>query len=271
MDFSEINPDFLSSRSNPTVIRLSKLSEKKYRTEFCLFLCEGEKLAKEALAFAKIDTILISDSVYRSQNLSAKEIFCAAVGAGAKPFVLSDEAFAKISTEQAPQGIIAVVRCDSIRMLVSGADCDRAMMLDSVRDPGNLGTIMRSAAAFGVKHLLLHDCADIYNPKTIRASMGAVFKLSFCMVDDAVKTVEELKKSGRNVYAAALSDNSIELGNCSLLPSDIVIIGNEGHGISDDIVACCSATLKIPMVPDTESLNASVAASVILWEQFKNS
>lgn len=267
-------PEYISSRSNPLVMRYSKLADKKYRTEFGLFLSEGEKLASEAADYASVEAILFSEAALGSASEALIAIIEKTVSKGARPILLTNEAFAKISTEHSPQGIISVVRASSIKANLLTLDMlpisERALMLDSIRDPGNLGTIIRSAAAFGCNYVILNNCAGLTNPKTVRASMGALYKLNFVTSYASAENVRVLKKSGRRVLAAALADESLVLGHDEVLPTDVVIIGNEGHGVSSDLIGECSAILKIPMAPGTESLNASVAASVILWEQFHN-
>lgn len=268
-------PEYISSRANPTVVRYSKLSEKKYRDEYGVFLAEGEKLASEAADYASAEAVLVSETALENANDEVISLLEKTAQSGAKVLVLSNEAFAKISTEHSPQGVISVVRSSSLSIVPLADDgrfaAKRAIFLDSVRDPGNLGTVIRSAAAFGYDRIILHDCADLTNPKTLRASMGAVFKVNFSIVSDAPDAVRTVKSTGRRVLAAALTDNSLTLGASELTDRDVVVIGNEGHGLADNLIAECTAALKIPMKQNTESLNASVAASVIMWEQSRGS
>ena len=140
------------------------------------------------------------------------------------------------------------------------------LLLDCIRDPGNLGTILRSACALGGAQVVLHSCADLYNPKTVRAAMGAIFKTDVSIVSDAVEYVRTQRNAGRRVLAAALKSDSLYLGSYEVRSNDVIVIGNEGHGVSGDVIEACSDTVLIPMEENTESLNASVAASVILWE-----
>jgi TrmH family RNA methyltransferase len=140
-------------------------------------------------------------------------------------------------------------------------------MLYSVRDPGNLGAVIRSAVAFGIKHIILSsDCADIYNSRTVRAAMGSLFKIRITTVSDFASLVSAATASGRRVFAAELTDNAVAVDKVGLAASDIFIIGNEGHGIDRSISALATGSVFIPICPETESLNASVAASVLMWE-----
>ena len=145
----------------------------------------------------------------------------------------------------------------------------RVVLLESVRDPGNMGTIIRSAAAFGVDALAISsDCADIYNPKTVRGAMGALFKMNVYVFDDIKTAVSSLVDSGRKVYAAALDKTAVRLDEVELSAGDAVIIGNEGHGLSQETIEACTRSLYIPMEEGSESLNAAIAASVIMWNMY---
>ena len=139
-----------------------------------------------------------------------------------------------------------------------------------MRDPGNLGSVIRSAVAFGVDHIVLTaDCADIYNPKTVRSAMGSLYRTKVTIVNDFESFISAAKHNGRRVFAAELSENAKSLHEVGLTKGDIVIIGNEGHGISKDISTICSGSVYIPISKKTESLNASVAAAIFMWEQNK--
>jgi TrmH family RNA methyltransferase len=137
-----------------------------------------------------------------------------------------------------------------------------------LRDPGNLGAVIRSAVAFGVKHIVLSaDSADIYNPKTVRAAMGTMFGVKITVVNDFLSFVAAAKECGRAVYAAELSDGARNVRDIDLKSDDIFIIGNEGHGIPKEISENCTGSVFIPISEGAESLNASVAAAVFMWEQ----
>ena len=144
------------------------------------------------------------------------------------------------------------------------------MLLESVRDPGNLGTIIRGASAFGVDRLIIsEDCADLYNAKTVRASMGTVFRQYIDRVENMPCAIRALRKSGRTIYAAALDSSALRLGEASLNSRDGIVIGNEGHGLSAETIDACDRCLFIPMAEGTESLNAAMAATVCMWEMYR--
>ena len=265
---------YISSRTNPTVVRVASLKEKKYRDKYSAFLVEGWKLVEEALcAHLPVTEIFISEGK-KDSYLSATEALLKQEKMGdVSIFVLSDACFEKISTEKAPQGVIAVIKhldffqeCITIYRKSIFSE-SKVLCLFSVRDPGNLGAIVRSAVAFGTDTLILsRDCADVYNPKTLRAAMGSIFKLRIFMVEDMASAIEELRGMGRRVFAAELSERAVSLLDVGLLGSDVFVIGNEGHGISTEISSLCTGSVYIPIQQGVESLNASVAASILLWE-----
>ena len=153
------------------------------------------------------------------------------------------------------------------------------MLLESVRDPLNVGAIIRSAAALGVEHLILSDdCADIYHPRTLRAAMGPLFSMPITRVKDLPGSITALRAEGRRVYAAALDDTALSLGSPEWTAEQgrnkdgaapCAVIGNEGHGLSEAVIAACDRSVYIPMEAGTESLNAGVAAALLMWELCK--
>ncbi len=263
--------EYILSKDNDRVKQFAKLERSKYRSEYGLFLAEGRKLAVEALETGCAEYILVCEDAFEKEDIY-KVVELAAQKA--KVLVLSKAAFGKITTESAPQGIIAVCSFPLIHYSADEISTDslagkKIIILDGIRDPGNMGTILRTAVAFGIDTVVLGDCADIYSPKTVRAAMGALFKLETVTCGDISGFVRTLKEKGRKLLGAALSENAVELGKYELESSDCVVIGNEGHGISPEVLAECDAFLKIPMEDGCESLNAGVAASVIMWELYK--
>ena len=259
----------ITSRKNPLAVRLAKLADKRHRAAEHLFLCEGIKLAEEAAATGTVRYLLCTpDAAALPRVKAAADI---ARDAGCTTVSVTSEVMEKISTENAPQGVIAV--CEMLdgrhrhgeAEILPGAPL---MIFDRVRDPGNLGTIFRTAEAFGVTRLLLAGCADIYNPKTVRGSMGALFSTESITFDSAKSAVNAAKNAGYTVYGAALDSSALRLGEVVLDRRSAVVIGTEGEGIAPDTLAACDHTLYIPM-SGGESLNCAVAASVIMWEMHR--
>ncbi len=271
--------DIISSRSNPTVKWAASLADKKGRCEAQSFIAEGEKLTLEALRRGlPVTHIFIVEGkekrlleLIKPFNDDEKYLDCQVI-------LLSEGAFSKISTEKAPQGIISVIKyLDFFKNMdiIYKEDFfisqgERALSLYSLRDPGNLGAVIRSAAAFGVQHIVLSsDSADVYNPKTVRAAMGTMFGIKITTVKDFASFIKAAGDNGRSVYAAELSENAKSISDINLSTEDIFIIGNEGHGIPTEISSVCTGSVYIPISAGVESLNASVAAAVFMWEQNK--
>ena len=263
--------EVIKSKTNPKIISWSKLSEKKYRDSLCLFAADGIKLAQEALLYADVQFLAVSEkAVLNDIALPAAD---EAARLNVQTVLLPDPTFEKITDEKAPQGVVAIVKySDKLHKKSGFAEWQRGkrlIMLNEIRDPGNLGTILRSAEAFGAGGAILSGCADIYNKKTVRAAMGTLFRFPLYITSDGVECAKIMKESGRRVIAATLGDNTLTLGEYEINLSDCTVIGNEGHGISKDLLNECTAYLRIPMAGKAESLNAASAATCVLWEYFR--
>ena len=269
--------ELISSRTNPKTVRYAKLAEKKYRDEYGLFLAQGSKLTLEALQYADVECVIIAQSraeEHEKSGMIAREIALTAFSQNVPVYVFADSAFEKISTEQAPQGFIAVVKKPTeIREKTDfpvWQEGRRLLMLDEIRDPGNLGTILRSAEAMGIEGVILASCTDPYSEKTVRAAMGTLFRMPVYITQNGAECVRILKKCGRRVISAGLGAHTLTLGQYKALKTDCPVIGNEGHGVSAAVLEESDACVRIPMAGQTESLNAAAAAVCILWEYFRN-
>ena len=147
----------------------------------------------------------------------------------------------------------------------------KLLFLHEVRDPGNVGTILRTAAAFGIDCVLLSkDSADLYQPRTLRAAMGAIFRIpTLRVVGDGGEICRALREMGRNVYATALDASARPLGSFALSQTDCFVIGNEGHGLPASVIESATQSVYIPMEEGSESLNAAIAATLCIWEMKK--
>lgn len=265
--------EFISSRANNTIVALSKLSDKKYRDDARLFLSEGTKLSEEALLHSEVVRLILCETALNDcKNVS---LLNAATKKAIPILITSESVFSKISSEKSPQGIIAVSRYMERHASKESIDFSswqkgkRILLLDNIQDPGNLGTIVRSATAMGFYGIVTINCADIYNPKTLRASMGAIFRCNIYQSCSPVEDIKILKNHNRRVLASALKGQFLDLGKCELLESDCIVVGNEGHGVAENILSVCDAALKIPMADGSESLNAAAAAAIIMWEYYR--
>ncbi len=251
--------EYITSRTNATLTHVRKLmSSKKYRREQGQMVSEGPKMLKEAMISSMdIHTIIVTKThkQYIDDMCDARSI------------CVPDDLMSWLSDTKTPQGVIF---CCSIPELKIERPLSKGnyIVLDGVQDPGNVGTIWRTADAFSAEAMIcLEQCADLWSPKTVRSSMGACFRLQAMefTLDDLYTLFSE---SEIPLYATALRNDALNVGS-ALLQNVAVVIGSEGKGISENVLSRCDKALKIPMNSRCESLNASVAASVILWEMQK--
>ena len=243
----------ITSRKNEYIRHLRELSaDKSYRTERGEYLCDGLKLLREALQFgAEVTSVLWKE---KAQALDGLE--------GAAQYLAPAELFDYASTMKNSPGPLFTVK---IPAADAAQPLHRAIILENVQDPGNVGTVIRTANAFGIDAVILTgDCADLYNPKTVRSTMGAIFRqrVISCELGDLT---ELLNKNGLPLYGAALTDKARNILDVDVKKA-AVAVGSEGRGLSTGLLSLCDSAVIIPMQPDSESLNAAVAASVIMWE-----
>ncbi|NMA38406.1 MAG: RNA methyltransferase [Papillibacter sp.] len=242
--------EVIKSRKNQLVLHMRKLgTDKAYRGETGLYLCQGEKLLYEAIE----NRAVINEVLYSGTKPVLPE--------DTRAYPAAFDILEYVSPFQsAPELVFSCKIPADSALPVSG----RAVILEDLQDPGNVGTIMRTAAAFGFGTVIFAgDCADPYNPKTVRASMGACFKTHICRVKTG-----ELSKLRLPIYASALSNESVLLSDVTLPPDFAFAVGNEGHGLSSELLSISEKIIKIPMEPGSESLNAAIAAAVLMWEAY---
>ncbi len=277
--------EIIQSRQNPKVRFVCGLCEKKHRRTTGLFRFDGIKLCREAASGG-----LEIHSVYVRCPLSreSEELLAALRETGRlteeQIVLVSEGVFEKLSEEKSPEGILTVARIpENLHRSAKADEAARAasrgehgfpriLLAESLRDPGNLGTVLRTCGALGIDLVLLSaDCADLYHPRTVRSAMGALFRLPVVQVEGAQmpELVTLLRRDGRRVFAAALCENAKEIGRFPLQAGDCFIIGNEGHGLSENLIRACDAAAVIPMAEGNESLNAAAAAAICVWETVK--
>ena len=274
----EWSSEIIRSRQNRAVVELCKLTDRKAREAQQAFRFDGIKLLCEAVRKG----VALQTIVMRASGAEAlKARLCESCGnavfeGNGRVLLLADELFDKISEEKSPEGVITIAKYidkfQKFATIYNSADFLRiknesVVLLESVRDPSNIGAVIRSAAAIGVDRLVIsEDCADIYHPKAVRASMGALFDQPIDRVSDLCGVIRGLRESGRRVFAAALDARAVRLGGFAVEAGDCVVIGNEGHGLSSAVIEACDRSVMIPMTERAESFNAAVAASILMWE-----
>ena len=270
--------NLITSKDNEIIKNIRKLKEKKYREEQKLYVVEGIKLVKEAIQEnADIDTIIISvgadaytrhiDAVKGRALTASKSVHLDIENINNYNCIyVTENVFKYVSNVENPQGLMALIKISEEDTIDYNEDL--ILVLDGIQDPGNLGTIIRTADSVGLKQIIVsRDTVDSFNPKVVRSTMGAVYRVKIIRSDNLLVTLKMIKENGFKVYATDLkTDNNIY--NIELNKTAI-IIGNEANGVSKEIIETVENKVKIPMLGKTESLNASVATGVILYEYLR--
>lgn len=244
----------ITSRKNPLLQQVKKLlSSRKEREQAGLFVADGTKLLQEAIRWwDRLETVILSEDV----NMEIPQ--------GVRVVVVPRDVMESVSPMQSPQGALFLCRLPEKKPFAPKAGM---LLLDGIQDPGNLGTILRTADALDVPVALLEGCADPYSHKVVRASMGAVFRM------DIVQTTWQeaeaaCKQAGIPIGVTALNESAKDLREAPL-NTMAVVIGSEGQGVRQEILANAEQSLIIPMNPNCESLNAAIAAAIVMWQMEK--
>ena len=257
----------ISSSENRIIKQAASLSEKKYRDSLGLYLIEGPNFIRDALKYGGGLRFIFMKAGASSKELG--EIEALAEKNGPAVTILSGSAFEKICSTQTSQGVVAVAEkriCTEDEFFGKKDAC--ILVLDRVQDPGNLGTMLRSAEAFGFGGvLLMKGCADIYGPKLVRAAAGSLFRMPVYFADSPQEATELLKKHGKKLYATVMRGGT-PCYSADLSKNAAVVIGNEGTGVCKEFIEA-SEGLTIPMTGDMESLNAGLAGGIIMYEAFR--
>lgn len=252
----------IESAENEKIKLVKKLSgSRKYRCENNCFIVEGLRLCYDACnSNVKILKTFYTENAYVKSREKLDEI----IKRSEKSYVITENISRKISDTLNPQGIFCVIQFFNNDNTV--LPCEKIIILENIQDPSNLGTILRSADAFGVKNVIMSPgCTDVYSPKVLRGSMGAIFRLNFIIPKDFMDFIMKLNVV---LYATVPDKSAQNIANVTFTDKTALIIGNEGYGISTELLRICKK-ITIPMVGLTESLNAAVAASIAMWEMTK--
>jgi len=250
----------ITSTSNARIKELIQLQKKsKIRSQEGLFIVEGLRMILEAPP-ERVEQLYVSEGFYKKHQDKLK-VF------KQKPELLADTVFAYVSDTRTPQGVLGVIRqLDYPAEQMLTVSNPHILVLDTLQDPGNLGTIFRTAEAAGVTGIIMNkDCVDIYNPKTIRSTMGAIYRIPFAIVDNLPAMLEKVKQQDIKIYAAHLEGGQ-PYDQVDFTTGTAFLIGNEGNGLSPEIADCADLRIKIPMSGQTESLNAAIAAAILMFE-----
>lgn len=252
----------ISSKDNEFIKHIKKLKDKKYRDLSNEYIVEGIKLVTEAIKEnAKIKQVIICEECTKGDLISKNIMYEIA---RFECIYVTEKVFNYITEVQNPQGILAVIEKNSNEEEINYEE-DIIVALDDIQDPGNLGTILRTVDSIGLKQILVSKgTADIFNPKVVRSTMGAIFRVKVIECEDLQVTLKEIKKHKFKIVVTSLqTDKSLYDVE---FKKKVIVIGNEANGVSEKIQNIADEKIKIPMLGKTESLNASVATGVVLYE-----
>lgn len=247
--------EIITSLENKKIKYINKLKNKKFRDEEGIFVIETKHLVEEAYKSGFLTELYLVDTNIESNILEDDKI---------NKYQITEEIMNKISSLESPSNFLGLVK--KLPTINYG---NRLLILDNIQDPGNLGTIIRSAVAFNLDTLILsNDCVDLYNDKTIRSSEGMLFKLNI-LRKDLNTFLTELKNNNYTIYGTDVINGNI-VGEIKFPKKYAIIIGNEGKGLKSALKNLVDQNIYIPMSPNAESLNAGIAASIIMYEMSKN-
>lgn len=252
----------ITSKDNELVKNIKKLKEKKFRDNNNQFIIEGIKLVAEAIEEkADIENIIVCEDCINNESIDKKLLYEIA---RYKCIYVTEKIFNTLSDVSNPQGILAVINRKTDNINIDYSE-DFIVVLDGIQDPGNLGTILRTIDSAGLKQIVISkETADPYNPKVVRSTMGGIFRVNIVRTNNIIKTLKEMKDNGFEVVVTSLDTNN-NIYNIQY-NKKVVVIGNEANGVSKEVQDLADKKVKIPMLGKTESLNAGVAAGIMIYE-----
>ena len=252
----------ITSKDNEIIKNIRKLKEKKYRDISNEYIIEGIKLIEEAIEEdVNIKTIVVCEECLKNDCIDDKLLYKIAKF---DCIYVTEKIFGILTDVVNPQGLLAVIEKESTEDKINFSE-DIIVVLDGIQDPGNLGTILRTVDSVGLSQIVLSKTSvDAYNPKVVRSTMGAIFRVKIIESENLVQTLKNMKKHKFKIVATSLSgtENIYEMD----YNKKVIVIGNEAKGVSKEILDVADTKTKIPMLGKTESLNASVATGVMLYE-----
>lgn len=253
---------YLTSKENSIIKIFRKLSvSKRERAESGKFVTEGARITADAIRHGFAETVLVT----RQALDRYADDFPKKFRESCRVYGISDELAEKISLTESAQGVFAVCRVPEKTDTPLKAD-GKYVVLFGLQDPGNVGMIIRTADAMGVDGVLMCGSCELYAPKTVRATMGSIFRTDVRVFSDEEELFGSLKKSGVVTSASVLSEDSRDICNCSFSGGQAVFLGNEGSGLPSSVSERCDRRIKIPMHGSVNSLNVAMAGGIFMWE-----
>ena len=262
-----MQPIKIASLQNNLIKELTSLKQKKFREKYNKFLIEGKKTIDEAInSKTKLNRVIFTQSYFDNNPTIIEDI----TKIDTQAIIVEDYIMNKISDTLSPQGIIAELDTFSYDISNIFGKQNRFVILENIQDPGNMGTIIRTCDAFGIDGIIVsHESVDVLNPKLVRATMGSIFHIPIVNTKDIYEDIRLLKDKGIRIIAShprAQKNCFEERMNCNTA----IMIGNEGHGLSKESLEIADSLVKIPMKGMAESLNASIASAILIYEMSKN-
>jgi len=257
----------ITSKDNEIIKNITKLvKSSKRRKEARQFTAEGVRICTDGILSGYSPEIFLYTDKAREKY---SDDFNKIADASKACYEVSAAVFEKISDTKSPQGFFCVFNMlDKNRNLDTIDNQSVYIALERVQDPSNMGTILRTAEALGVDGIILSDdCCDIFSPKVVRGSMGAVFRIKYSVVDDFCSYIKSIGEGGIKTYGSA-PVNAVDIRTVGF-KGGVMLIGNEGNGLSQEVLDCCTDRVSIPMNGRAESLNAACAASILMWEMIR--
>ena len=253
----------ITSKNNDIIKDTKKLiSSSKARAQRGAFVLEGARLCFDVLnSVYGVETLFVTEKIFEKYPLEIAAMADTAENA----YYISEDVAKKLSDTESPQGIFAVCRMNSEVKPISGK---KLIALDMVQDPSNLGAIIRTAEALGIDGIISYNCCDIFNPKALRASMGSILRENIFISENLETTLSELKGEYK-IYSTVPNSSAKKICEIDFSYPSVCVIGNEANGVEENIKELSDKLITIPMLGNAESLNASVAASIVMWEMLR--
>lgn len=259
----------ITAKDNPAVKHYKRLrDQKKARRTEGLFVAEGLRIACDALQkTGRVQQLFVTDTAWEKHGAQLTE----QMPETGKLLRISDAVGDTMTDTEHTQGVFAVCRIPEQRELSKVLSAEgKYLVLCNLQDPGNMGMILRTADALGVDAVLTVGSCELYSPKTVRATMGSIFRVPVYDCADAQELLELLHASGIHTYAAVPAKHAVPLTECRFAGGSAVWIGNEGNGLPAEVIAACRTAVTIPMQGGPESLNAAMAAGILMWEMMQS-
>lgn len=254
----------ITSKNNKIIKDTKKLfTSSKARRQGNAFVLEGARLCFDVLnSFYNVKLVLITRKAFKKYFDSAEKL----VSVSEESYFISEDVSDKLCDTVSSQGVFAVCEIRDNGLQINSG---KYIALDNVQDPSNVGAVIRTAEALGIDGIITYNCCDIYNPKTLRASMGSVLRMTIFDTDSLESKLISLKSNGFCVYSTVPDSSAVSITNIDFSSNTVCVIGNEANGIEENIKAVCNECITIPMLGRAESLNAGVAASIVMWEMLR--